>query len=81
MLSTKIGIISEKTVILKNHAEANNYQIIHSKTYTHRKPNSNPTNIDIFLSNLPNLHKVVTIDALSSNYLPKSKINPGTAHY
>ena len=42
----------------------------HSQQNLHSQTNSNPPNIDIFLSNLPYPHKVVTIDALSSNHLP-----------
>ena len=55
---------------LKRHAEVGNYQIIHSPSYTYRQPNSLPSNLDIFLSNLPYPQKATTIDALSSNHLP-----------
>ncbi|XP_043527360.1 uncharacterized protein LOC122537826 [Frieseomelitta varia] len=42
---------------IKNHTELHNYQIIHSPTFTHRQPNSQtPSNIDIFLSNIPYLY-------------------------
>ena len=55
---------------IKNHAEAESYLIIHSPTYTHKQPNSNPSNIDIFLSNIPYPYKITTLDELSSNHLP-----------
>ena len=55
---------------LKKHSETQNYQILHSPTYTHRQPNCRPSNIDIFLSNIPYAYNIRTLDELSSNYLP-----------
>ena len=56
--------------ILKNHSELHNYQIIHSSTYTHRKPNCTSSNIEIFLSNVPFPQNYHAIDDLPSNHLP-----------
>ena len=47
-----------------------NYQIIHSPTYTYRQPHCAPSNIDIFFTNLPYSHSVSTLNELSSNHLP-----------
>ena len=55
---------------LKKHSEKQNYQIIHSPTYIHRQPNCRPSNIDIFLSDVPYAYKIRTLDELSSNLLP-----------
>ena len=38
---------------IKNHLDLRNYQIIDSPTYTHKQPHCTPTNIDIFLANIP----------------------------
>ena len=55
---------------IKKHAEAERYQVTHSPTFTHRQPNCRPSNIDIFLSNLPYPHHITTLDTLSFNHLP-----------
>ena len=40
-------------MVIKKHADTENYQIIHSPTYSYRQPHCAPSNIDIFLTNLP----------------------------
>lgn len=57
-------------ILLKNHSETGNYYIIHSPTYTYRQPNGSPSNLNLFLTNMPYHHSVQTIDDLFSNHLP-----------
>ena len=57
-------------VTLEKHAESENYQVIHSNTYTFQQPGCKPSNLDIFLSNIPYIHTIRTIDDLALNHLP-----------
>ena len=61
---------NENGSTVKKRTELHNYQIIHRITYTHRQPNCSPSNIDIFLPNIPHLYECQTIDDLPSNHLP-----------
>ena len=56
-------------VAIKKHAEQEQYQILHSLTYSYRQPRCNPSNLDIYLTNISYEHTIKTIDDLSSNNL------------
>jgi len=56
---------------LYNYTINNDISIIHSNTYTHRVPRSNPSNIDIFITkDIPYNCACYTMDELTSNHLP-----------
>ena len=60
---------------IKNHFELHNYQIIHSPTYMYVQTDqvcvqTAPSNIDMSLTNVSNLHNGHITDDLSSNHLP-----------
>lgn len=67
-------------VIIKNHAKAENYQILQSHSYTYKQPNCNPSNTDIFLTNALYTHNQINRRIFFQPYLGHSNNNSKLKH-